>query len=126
MSGLQFGVNLSTSAAPDADPITAAVTAEDLGYDFVSASDHPCGGHPTNETWTMLAWVAASTTTIRVASRVLGVPLRNPVLLAKMAETLGRLSGGRLVLGLGAGASDVEIGAMGIPVLSGRGNCSGP
>ncbi|MGI8518726.1 MAG: LLM class flavin-dependent oxidoreductase [Acidimicrobiia bacterium] len=119
MSGFQFGVNLSMSAAPGADPITAALTAERLGFDFVSASDHPCGRHPTNETWTTLAWVAARTTTIRVASRVLGVPFRNPVLLAKMAETLSRLSGGRLLLGLGAGASEDEIGAMGIPSLSG-------
>jgi len=115
---LQFGVNLSTSAAPDADPVAVAVAAERLGFDFVSASDHPCGDHPTNETWTMLAWVAASTTKIRVASRVLGMPFRNPVLLAKMAETLGRLSGGRLILGLGAGHSVDEITAMGIPPLS--------
>lgn len=48
--------------------------------------------------------VAAATTRIRVATRVLGVPYRNPAMVAKMAETFGRLSGGRLILSLQAKA----------------------
>jgi alkanesulfonate monooxygenase SsuD/methylene tetrahydromethanopterin reductase-like flavin-dependent oxidoreductase (luciferase family) len=115
-----FGVNVSTSAAPGADPVAAAQTAERLGFDFVSASDHPGGTAPTYETWTMLAWIAASTSRITVASRVLAVPLRPPALVAKMAESLDRLSGGRLILGLGGGSSDAEFRGFGLPVPSPR------
>jgi alkanesulfonate monooxygenase SsuD/methylene tetrahydromethanopterin reductase-like flavin-dependent oxidoreductase (luciferase family) len=101
VTALQFGLNISTSAEGGADPVAAARRAEELGFDFVSVSDHPCGTQPSFENWTMLTWIAASTTRIRVASRVLGMPYRAPAMVAKMAETLDRLSGGRLILGLG-------------------------
>jgi len=111
---------VSTSAAAGRDPVRDARTAEALGFDFVSASDHLHGVSPTYETWTMLAWIAASTTRIGVATRVLGLPYRNPAVLAKMAETLDRLSGGRLILGLGAGASDEEFRGFGLGVRTPR------
>ncbi|GAA3565695.1 LLM class flavin-dependent oxidoreductase [Nonomuraea rosea] len=111
-----FGLGLSTSAAPGADPVGDARVAEELGFDFVSASDHPSGNEPTYEVWTMLTWVAAATSRIRVATRVLGVPYRSPAMVAKMAETLHRLSGGRLILGLGGGYSDEEFRAFGLGV----------
>jgi len=76
MSAVLFGLNVSTSAAPGADPVADATKAEDLGFDFVSASDHLHGGHPAYEPWTMLSWVAAATSRIRVATRVLAVPYR--------------------------------------------------
>lgn len=66
----------------------------------------------------MLTWIAASTSRVRVATRVLGVPYRSPAMVAKMAETLDRLSGGRLILGLGAGYSDEEFAAFGLDVPS--------
>jgi len=125
MTALLFGVNLSTSAAPGADPQRDATAAERLGFDFVSASDHPSGTHPTYETWTMLAWVAAATSRIRIATRVLGVPYRPPAMVAKMAETLDRLSGGRLILGLGGGYSDEEFRAFGLTVPSPRDKVDG-
>jgi alkanesulfonate monooxygenase SsuD/methylene tetrahydromethanopterin reductase-like flavin-dependent oxidoreductase (luciferase family) len=62
----------------------------------------------------MLSWIAAATERIHIASRVLGVPFRPPALLAKMAETLDRLSGGRLILGLGGGSGDDEFRAFGV------------
>jgi alkanesulfonate monooxygenase SsuD/methylene tetrahydromethanopterin reductase-like flavin-dependent oxidoreductase (luciferase family) len=117
---LLFGLNVPTAAAPGSDPIGEAARAEALGFDFVSSSDHPCGTEPSYETWTMLSWIAARTSTIQVATRVLGVPYRNPAMTAKMAETFDRLSGGRLILGLGAGASDDEFRAFGLPVNSMR------
>jgi alkanesulfonate monooxygenase SsuD/methylene tetrahydromethanopterin reductase-like flavin-dependent oxidoreductase (luciferase family) len=120
-----FGVNLPASAAPGADPVRAARAAEDLGFDFVSTSDHPCGTDPTYETWTMLTWVAAATSRIRIATRVLGVPYRPPAMVAKMAETLHRLSGGRLILGLGGGYSDAEFRAYGVGVPSPRDKVDG-
>lgn len=120
MKSLTFGVGVSTAAVPDADPVAEALTAERLGFDFVSASDHPSGNHPTYATWTLLTWIAAATTRIAVATRVLSVPFRSPALVAKMAETLDRLSGGRLILGLGGGAADGELRAFGLPVPSPR------
>jgi alkanesulfonate monooxygenase SsuD/methylene tetrahydromethanopterin reductase-like flavin-dependent oxidoreductase (luciferase family) len=111
---MRFGLNISPSAAPGADPVADARRAEALGFDFVSVNDHLHGTNPTFETWTLLTWIAAATTRIGVASRVLGVPYRSPAVLAKMAESLDRLSGGRLTLGLGGGASNEEFGAFGL------------
>lgn len=119
------GLNLSTSATADADPLRDARAAEELGFDFISANDHPGGGQATNEVWTLLSWIAANTTRIRVATRVLGVPWRHPAVLAKMAETLHRLSGGRLILGLGGGAMDDEFRRFGIDVRSPRDKVAG-
>ncbi|HEX2240586.1 MAG TPA: LLM class flavin-dependent oxidoreductase, partial [Actinomycetota bacterium] len=117
---LLFGVNVATSADTGSDPVAEAMRAEALGYDFISSNDHPCGTQPSFETWTMLSWIAAKTTLIKVATRVLGVPYRSPAMVAKMAETLDRLSGGRLILGLGGGYSDDEFRAFGLKVPSPR------
>ncbi len=118
MTKLEFGLSISTSAAPGADPLALAVAAEELGFDFVSASDHPCGDHPSYETTILLTWIAARTSRIRIATKVLGVPYRPPPMVAKMAESLSRLSGGRLILGLGGGHSEDEFRAFGLGVPS--------
>jgi alkanesulfonate monooxygenase SsuD/methylene tetrahydromethanopterin reductase-like flavin-dependent oxidoreductase (luciferase family) len=118
MTDLIFGVGVPASAAPGADPVLLAQEAERLGFDFVSAADHPYGTDPSYETTIMLAWIAARTSRIKVASRVLAVPFRRPAMVAKLAASLDRLSGGRFILGLGAGYSDEEITALGGPALS--------
>jgi alkanesulfonate monooxygenase SsuD/methylene tetrahydromethanopterin reductase-like flavin-dependent oxidoreductase (luciferase family) len=120
MAQLLFGVNVPTAAIPGADPVAYARRAEKVGFDFVSASDHPCGTNPSYETWTMLSWIAAATSHVKVATRVLGVPYRSPAMVAKMAETLDRLSGGRLILGMGGGYSDEEFHAFGLRAPSSR------
>ncbi len=120
MTDLSFGLNVSTSAQNGASPVADALRAEALGYDFISANDHPCGTRPSYETWTMLTWIAAKTTRIKVATRVLGIPYRAPAMVAKMAESLDRLSVGRLILGMGGGASDDEFRAFGLRVPSPR------
>jgi alkanesulfonate monooxygenase SsuD/methylene tetrahydromethanopterin reductase-like flavin-dependent oxidoreductase (luciferase family) len=125
MGALLFGLNVPTSVAPGADPVAAARAAEALGFDFVSASDHLHGAQPSHETWTMLSWIAAGTSRIRVASRVLGTPYRPPPVLAKMAETFDRLSGGRLILGLGGGYVDEEFEAFGLGARSPRDKVDG-
>lgn len=117
---LLIGIGISTSAAAGTDPVAEALAAEALGYDFVSASDHPAGTQPSYETPTLLTWIAARTNRIGIASRVLGVPYRRPAVVAKAAESLQRLSGGRLILGLGGGYADDEIAALGGPVPSPR------
>ena len=118
MSDALFGLNLSTSADIGADPVADAVEAERLGFDFISANDHPNGAAPTHELWTLLCWVAAKTSRLKIASRVMGVPYRNPAMVAKMAATLGELSGGRLILGLGGGSSDEGIAAFGVEPIT--------
>jgi alkanesulfonate monooxygenase SsuD/methylene tetrahydromethanopterin reductase-like flavin-dependent oxidoreductase (luciferase family) len=120
MAALQFGVNVPTSAGDGADPVGDARRAEELGYDFVSSSDHPGASSPNYETWTMLTWIAASTSRIGIATRVLGVPFRPPALLAKMAATLDALSGGRFILGLGGGSGDEEFRGFGLGLPSPR------
>lgn len=125
MTELIFGLGISPSAAAGHDPVRDGRQAEELGFDFVSTSDHPCGTQPTWESWTMLTWIAAATSRIRIATRVLGVPYRPPAMVAKMAETFDRLSGGRLILGLGAGHSDDEFRAFGLRVPSPRDKVDG-
>jgi probable F420-dependent oxidoreductase len=125
MSAVLFGLSVSTSAAPGADPVATARRAEELGFDFVSASDHLHGEQPNFEPWTMLSWIAAATSRIQVGSRVLAVPYRHPAVLAKMAESFDRLSGGRLILGLGGGYSDEEFRAFGLGDRSPRDKVDG-
>lgn len=120
MTTVAFGLGLRSTAIADGDPAAEACEAERLGFDFVSLADHPCGANPTYEAWTTLCWIAASTSRIRFAPRVLGIPYRPPAMVAKMAETLSRLSGGRLILGLGGGYSDEEFRAFGLNVPSSR------
>jgi alkanesulfonate monooxygenase SsuD/methylene tetrahydromethanopterin reductase-like flavin-dependent oxidoreductase (luciferase family) len=114
VAGITFGLDVPAELAVG-DPVTNARRAETLGFDFVSTNDHVLGPEPRYEGWTLLTWLAAGTTRIRIASRVIGVPYREPALLGKMAETLDRLSGARLILGLGAGSGESEFRAMGLP-----------
>ena len=116
MGQVRFGIAVSAAARPDSDPVAAARHAERLGFDLITVSDHLHGSFPTYETWTLLTWLAASTERVRVAPLVLGLPYRSPVVVAKMAESLDRLSGGRAILGLGGGGRDEEFRAFGLTV----------
>jgi probable F420-dependent oxidoreductase len=110
-----------SGAAPSwADLKAAALQAEALGFDSVWVYDHLLHrfeGHPTVgfwEAWTMLTALAATTTRVQIGTTVLCAGFRNPALLAKMAETLDEVSGGRLILGLGAGWHEAEFDAFGM------------
>jgi probable F420-dependent oxidoreductase len=118
-----FGLNVS--GTDGSHPVDRAKRAEELGFDFVSSSDHLHGSTPSYEPWTLLSWIAAETSRIRVATRVLAVPYRHPTVLAKMGETFDRLSGGRLILGLGGGYSDEEFRAFGLGERSPRDKVDG-
>jgi probable F420-dependent oxidoreductase len=112
----RFGITIIPSASGRSDPIAEARRAEELGFDLVAVWDHPHGENATFEAWTFMTWIAAHTSRIRIASDVLSLPFRLPALIAKMAESLDRLSGGRLILGLGAGYVDNEFAALGAPI----------
>ena len=66
--------------------------------------------------WTLLAALAGVTSRIRLGTLVSCTGYRNPVVLANMAATLDEASGGRLVLGLGAGNDEEEHRALGVPI----------
>ncbi len=92
--------------------------ADRLGYDGASLYD--LLGIPTLECWTTLSALAAETDRIRLISMVLANLYRHPGTLAKMAATLDVISGGRLVLGVGAGGGEGDHKAYGLPYPSTR------
>src|SRR5512140_341264 len=73
------------------------------------------GDQPTYEAWTILAYAAARWPRYTVGPIVLGQSYRNPALLAKMASTLHHVSGGRFIMGIGAGWKEDEYHAYNFP-----------
>ena len=111
---LQFGIFI-TPLADQADAVLElAETADVLGLDLVSFQDHPYQARFL-DTWTLLSVVAARTRNVQIAPNVINLPLRPPAVLARSAASLDILSGGRLALGLGAGAFWDGVAAMGGP-----------
>lgn len=98
-----------------------ARTVEDRGFDGLFRSDHftePEGPYEDSlELWTSLTWLADNTETIDFGPLVTPVSFRNPVFTARMAKDVDNLSGGRLVLGVGAGWQEREHEAFGFDLL---------
>jgi alkanesulfonate monooxygenase SsuD/methylene tetrahydromethanopterin reductase-like flavin-dependent oxidoreductase (luciferase family) len=111
---LEFGVFLPPDADQVVESIRLARTADELGLDLVSVQDHPYR-ESFVETWTLLSVIAANTANVRVFPNVANLPLRTPAMLARGAASLDIISGGRVELGLGAGAIWDAIEAMGGP-----------
>ncbi|MFJ9622468.1 LLM class flavin-dependent oxidoreductase [Streptomyces sp. NPDC101181] len=109
---LWFGSFITPVAQPAAAPVDLAVTSEQAGLDVVSFQDHPYQS-AFQDTWTLMAYAAARTERIRISGNVLSLPLRPPAVLARAAASLDRLTGGRVELGIGAGAFWDGIVAMG-------------
>jgi alkanesulfonate monooxygenase SsuD/methylene tetrahydromethanopterin reductase-like flavin-dependent oxidoreductase (luciferase family) len=111
---LRFGISV-VPEAETADAVVATVQAADAaGLELVGIQDHPYQRR-FFDTWTLLAYAAGRTEHVRLVPDVINLPLRHPAMLAKAAASLDVLSGGRLELGLGAGAFWDGIEAMGGP-----------
>ena len=94
---------------------------EDLGFDAIWVGEHLLyrfadrGPRGPWEAWTLMAAIAAVTSRVEFGPLVACTNFHNPALLAKQATTLDEVSGGRLVLGLGAGWNETEFRAYGFP-----------
>ncbi len=141
---MEFGIALpgrGPLASPD-PVLKMAETAEALRYASVFVTDHIVlpvsmvrstypyalsgtlpGGAAQDylEPLAMLAWLARVTTRVRIGTSVLVVPYRHPLVTAKMLATIDRLSGGRVILGAGAGWLREEFEAVGAPPFEARG-----
>jgi probable F420-dependent oxidoreductase len=99
-----------------------AAAAEEAGYDACFVTDHPApdakwlanGGHHALEPTVSLAFAAAATSTLHLHTHIYVAAYRNPFLAAKSVLTLDALSGGRVILGVGAGYLRAEFNALGV------------
>lgn len=97
--------------------------AEASGWDGIWYADHFMPNEedvsaPCNEAWSTIAALAAVVPRVRIGTMVLGNTYRHPAVLAKMAATVDHISGGRLVLGLGAGWQENEHRAYGLEIFT--------
>ncbi|MFN2614230.1 MAG: LLM class flavin-dependent oxidoreductase, partial [Actinomycetota bacterium] len=108
---LRLGIELDYTSFADRDGLVRiARAAEDAGFDTIW-----CPEVYTYDAFTTLTHIACNTTTIRLGTNIAQIYSRTPALLATTAASLDQLSGGRLVLGLGASGPQVIEGWHGVP-----------
>lgn len=100
--------------------VDIARTVEECGFDSIWVGDHllyrdDLGASGPWEAWTSLAALAQATERVTLGPLVAATSFHSPAMIAKMASTVDEISGGRLVLGLGAGWNRVEYDAFGFP-----------
>ena len=103
--------------------VAAAKKAEEVGFDAIFVNDHIIVDSSSRAApWTnvydpfvAMSFIAAHTTRIGVGVSMLIMPYRNPVATAKSLATIDRMSGGRLIAGVGVGWSEAEFAALGVP-----------
>ena len=113
---------LGFAASPDAI-IADAKKAEEVGFDSIFVNDHiVVGDDARSAPWTnvydpfvAMSFIAVHTARIGVGVSVLIMPYRNPIATAKALATLDCMSGGRLIVGVGAGWNEAEFAALGVP-----------
>lgn len=126
---MKFTMDIPVGIITPGEFQTAAAVAEmarameAAGVDACYVTDHPAPdaawlqqgmGHDTLDPFTAFGFIAASTTRIMMHTNILVMAYRNPFLTAKAAATLQVLSGGRLILGAGAGYQKIEFEALGV------------
>src|ERR1700753_3566425 len=109
---IRFGV-VGNFLAGWPDHLRFATEAERMGFESVSLFDHP---NRLMECWTLMGALAASTERTRLTSMVSCIYYRSALMLARQAADVDRISGGRLVLGVGIGDDVPEFAELGLPV----------
>lgn len=117
-----FGVNVPQIKRTWEESHAAAKEFEAMGYDSLWVNDHLYGPQspstPVLEAWSMLAALAATTERAELGTLVTPAGMRNPAHLGKVVATVDNISGGRVILGLGAGWMAREFTDFGMPFLS--------
>jgi probable F420-dependent oxidoreductase len=123
-----FGINMDLCAVDPGVAVRVAQAAEAAGWESVWTGEHyvlpdPALGRtpappetPLLDPFVALTNIAAHTSTLRVATGVTVVPVHQPLVLAKKVASLDRVSGGRLMFGVGAGYLAPEFAAIGVPL----------
>jgi alkanesulfonate monooxygenase SsuD/methylene tetrahydromethanopterin reductase-like flavin-dependent oxidoreductase (luciferase family) len=111
---LEFGLSITPAWPNQEEVLRLAGLADDAGLDLIGIQDHPYQWR-FYDTWTLIAFLGGRTSRVRFFPDVASLPLRPPAILAKAAASLDVLTGGRVELGLGAGAFWDAIAAMGGP-----------
>jgi alkanesulfonate monooxygenase SsuD/methylene tetrahydromethanopterin reductase-like flavin-dependent oxidoreductase (luciferase family) len=108
----EFGVSIVPLADPPDHALRVARAAEEVGLDLVGIQDHPYQRRFL-DAWTLISTLVPATERVRFFLSVANLPLRPPAMLAKAAASLDLISGGRVEMGLGAGAYWDAVVAMG-------------
>ncbi|WP_420444389.1 LLM class F420-dependent oxidoreductase [Candidatus Poriferisodalis sp.] len=122
---MKYGFTVPNNFGVDdpAEVVGLAVEAEQLGFDSVWVNHHVLnvgyvwgrlGERPYHDALVTLTWIASRTQRVRLGTSVLVMPYLHPMVLAKELATLDRLSGGRLVVGLGVGSLPEENALLGV------------
>jgi F420-dependent oxidoreductase-like protein len=115
---VNFGVFLVPEDTTYENLRSNAITCDNLGYHSLWISDHLFGMYespasPRLECWTTITALASVTKKVKLGQLTLATPFRNPALLAKMAATLDVITGGRVILSIGAGWYQDEFNGYG-------------
>lgn len=119
-----FGVNLDVLGAEPAAAVKVARAAEESGWESVWTGEHYAwaepspaeAGRPMLDPFVALTNVAAHTSTLLLGTGLTVVPYHNPFVLAKKVASLDRVSGGRVLFGVGVGYLPQEFAALGVPM----------
>jgi probable F420-dependent oxidoreductase len=122
-----FAINYGTCGDP-ASAVQVAQAAESAGFESVWTGEHIvlpdpmlpsfpfASDTPLLDTIVALTWIAAHTKRLHIASGIILLPTRNPLVLAKELASVDVVSGGRLIIGVGAGWLEPEFAALGVPM----------
>jgi alkanesulfonate monooxygenase SsuD/methylene tetrahydromethanopterin reductase-like flavin-dependent oxidoreductase (luciferase family) len=112
-----FGLGLENEVHQVGEMLSHARVADEAGLDFVSVNDHPYFANRL-DAYAALGFVLGATSSVSAAVIMTNLLSRPAPILARTVTGLSAISGGRVILGIGAGGMDEEIAALGLPRLS--------